>query len=137
MRVLDELAEAFHVIRGSWQPRRVVPSLDLALHFTAPFSFPLSPVTWRQLGEELGCPLPPLAWRDERWALPDGWSSVIDLALFVAQRRDWLPPAGYSVTAWVEAQVFAGVRSVLVEALNVHKEEVVRPARLMADLGAA
>ncbi len=131
MRVLDELAAAFHALGGKWGQRHVQSSLDLSAQFS------LSPDAWRRLGKAVGCVLPPLVRHDEQWVFPDGWSSVHQLALYVAQRRDWLPPADYSVAEWREAQVFAGVRDVLMEALNVDREQVVRKARLMADLGAA
>lgn len=39
-----------------------------------------------------------------------------------------------TVAAWQEAQVFAGVREVLVDVGNVDPSEVVRTARLRRDL---
>jgi hypothetical protein len=58
------------------------------------------------------------------------------VAAYLVERTGWQPPPGATAADWREAQIFIGVRDCLVEALNVDLEEVVRPARLIADLGA-
>jgi hypothetical protein len=134
-RVLDELAAALHDAQAMpWRPRRVSASVELRHQF----GLPITPSRWAELGRSFGCPLPPL----ERspvglWDFPHGWTTVWDLAGHVATHRpQWAPPVDRTVKEWREAQIFAGVRAALVEALNVDEEDVVRPARLVDDLGA-
>jgi hypothetical protein len=132
-RVLDELAEALSAIQGG-PSRRIAASVELRQQF----GLPITPSCWRALEQQLNCPLPPLQRRtDGLWSYPRGWRTVWDLADYLAERRQgWQPPRGRTESDWREAQVFVGVRACLVEALNVDREEVVRTARLMADLGA-
>jgi hypothetical protein len=73
---------------------------------------------------------------EDLWSFPRGWTTVWDLADYLAERRPgWGAPTGRELPDWREAQIFVCVRACLVEALNVSPEEVVRSARLMADLG--
>lgn len=72
---------------------------------------------------------------DGRWSFPNGWLTVWDLADYLAARSYLEPPGDYSARAWREAQIFIGVRAVLADVACIHPEEVVRPARLAADLG--
>ncbi|MBN9523175.1 hypothetical protein J0H58_32445, partial [bacterium] len=90
---------------------------------------------WAAAERRLGCPLPPVRFEQGHWFLPDEFQTVWDVADHVARHRpDWEPPAARTAAAWREAQVFAGVREVLVEAGNLDAGEVTRPARLRHDL---
>lgn len=133
-RLLDELAASLHGCQGGRAPRRVHGSADLKDQF----GLPITPSRWAELSQQLTCRLPPLERRsDGLWSFPRGWTTVWDMGAYVAERHpDWQPRAGGTVEDWVEAQVFVGVRDVMVEALNVDEEEVVRSARLQQDLGA-
>jgi hypothetical protein len=133
-RVLDELAEALAAVEEMRGPRRVVSYVELWQQFR----LPITPSRWAALARELACPLPPLVRRsDGLWAFPRGWTTVWDVAGHLAATCPrWEPPRHREAVDWQEAQVFVGVRACLVEALNVAPEQVVRPARLMADLGA-
>jgi hypothetical protein len=132
MRVLDEVAEAVQLARGGRLPRlvRAGERLDdlIGAAFTAD--------RWAAAERHLGCPLPPVEFVQGHWFLPDGFETVWDVADHVARHRpDWEPPAERSAAAWREAQVFTGVREVLVDAGNLDPAEVTRPARLGRDLG--
>lgn len=131
-RTLDELAAALRAVRSSFHTGPVVRTVRLARQF----GLPVAPDTWGQLARRLGCALPPLAGdRAWGWGFPHGWQTVRDLAEYVAgQKSGWEPPGACSEADWREAQVFAGVRAQLVEALNLDPDEVTRQARLMADL---
>jgi hypothetical protein len=132
MRVLDELADAFHAVRGGRRPRAVVSSARLEDQFGSL----ISPTQWTALQRQLGCTLPSLEFNQGHWWLPAGLATVWDLAASVG--RSWpdsVPPPAASPAAWREAQIFAGVRDVLVNASNCDPTEVTRPARLPADLG--
>jgi hypothetical protein len=137
-RALDELAEALSAAQGGdcWTsgPRRIAASVELRQQF----GLPITPSRWSALQRALACPLPPLERRrDGLWSFPRGWRTVWDLAAFLAgQCPDWQAPHGRALADWQEAQVFVAVRVCLIEALNVSADEVVRTARLMADLGA-
>src|SRR5262245_58017720 len=125
-RVLDELATAFHTAQGSHLPWRVVGSLELGQQLRQP----ITPAQWTKLQRRIPCPLPPLE-RDVsgQWSFPCGWVTVVDLATHVAHLwPSWHLPTKVSVEDWRNAQVFAGVRSCLVECLNVDPEQVVREA---------
>jgi hypothetical protein len=133
-RVLDELASALSTSQGSPLPRRIAESVELWHQF----GLPITPSLWAVLERQLGCFLPALERQNTGlWSFPRGWKTVWDIAAFLAEHRPgWQPPQGKGVADWQEAQVFVGVRSCLMEALNVSPAEVVRTARLMADLGA-
>jgi hypothetical protein len=130
---LDELAEALHATNGSPCPRRVTASVELRQQF----GLPITPTRWQALEQQLSIPLPPLERQPGRlWAFPNGWTTILDLAGYLAEQRPaGRVPAGCTPADWQEAQVFAGVRACLVESGNLDAEEVVRSARLMADLG--
>ncbi len=133
-RVLDELANALSAAQGGPSPRRIATSVELRRQF----SLPITPSRWAALERQLAVPLPPLERRaDGLWSFPHGWTTVWDVAGYLADHSPaWQVPQLQAVAAWREAQVFVGVRACLMEALNVSVEQVVRPARLMADLGA-
>jgi hypothetical protein len=133
-RVLDELADALDAVQGRPRPRLVRASVELRHQF----GLPITPSCWAELGHLLRCPLPPLGRRpDGVWSFPCGWTTVWDVAAYLAERcPDWEPPRGETSAVWREAQVFVRVRASLVEALNVSPEKVVRSARLIKDLGA-
>jgi hypothetical protein len=131
-RILDELAEALHGAEGSPVPRRVVSSVELWRQFR----LPITPARWRAVSARLGLPLPPLLRQcGNLWTFPEGWTTVFDLAEYIARHwPEWTAPDPCKEADWREAQVFAGVRACLMEACNLDADEVVRPARLMADL---
>jgi hypothetical protein len=131
-RVLDELAEAFHRGRGGPVPRVVVTSTALADQFGGP----VTPARWVALRRRLWCLLPPLEGSAKTgWSVPAECATVWDLADHVAaDRPEWQPPAERTARAWREAQIFIGVRAVLVEAGNLDPEKIERPARLTDDL---
>jgi hypothetical protein len=133
-RVLDELADGLHAMRPTGLPRVIIDRVELGRQF----KLPITPRAWHTLAGRLACILPSLqSRRSGLWSFPNRCNTVWDLARFVAdQHTDWETPPRMSVSDWREAQVFAGVRACLVDALNVDSEEVVRSARLQADLGA-
>ena len=133
-RVLDELADALSAAQWDFRPRRIAASVELRRQF----GLPITPSRWAVLEQLLTCPLPPLERRRRGlWTFPHDWTTVWDVAAYLAERRpNWQPPHGRAPVEWQEAQVFVGVRTCLVESLNVSPEEVVRSARLQADLGA-
>jgi hypothetical protein len=132
--VLDELAAAFHATHPARRPRVIVTVMELR----AQLEVPVTPRLWHAIGEQLACVMPPLRRRpDGQWTFPGRCKSIWELAGFVAdQHPDWEPPCRKNLADWREAQVFSRVRAVLVEALNVNPEEVVRTATLQGDLGA-
>jgi len=133
VRALDDVAAALGLVRSSFHAGLIVRSIRLADQF----GLPVTSHHWKHLGRRLGCDLPPL--EPERpgvWRFPYGWETVRDLADHVASERPGCePPATCTEGDWREAQVFVRVRQVLVDALNVDNEAVVRSARLVADLG--
>jgi hypothetical protein len=132
MRVLDELADAFQAARGRWRRRNVISSDRLQDQLDGP----INADEWAAMERHLSLSLPPLQFDQGHWWLPNGLTTVWDVAASIAARRpDWEPPGECSASVWREAQVFAGVRSVLVEAGNLDHEQVTRQARLGADLG--
>lgn len=132
MRVLDELADAFHAGRGGCTPRPILSSIGLAEQL----GFRITPAMWCAVEHRLGCQLPPLEFNQGHWFQPAGLATVWDMAAWVARSRpDLEPPVVANSDVWQEAQLFAGVRAVLVETGNLDPTEVTRPARLMADLG--
>ena len=132
MRVLDEVAEAVQLARGGRRPRpvRAGERLDELIGAAATAD------RWAAAARHLGCPLPPVAFVQGHWFLPDDFETVWDVADHVARHRpDWEPPAERTAAAWREAQVFAGVREVLADAGNLEPTEVTRGARIRTDLG--
>jgi hypothetical protein len=113
-------------------PRRLVSSLALRDQF----SLPITPTRWTALAQELACPLPPLQRQPGKlWSFPQGWT-VRDLAHYLSVQRPELGPPGPCTEAdWYAAQVFVGVRACVAEAGCLDEAQVVRSARLMADLG--
>ncbi len=126
-RALDTLAAALHQVRGRPRPRRIVNSIKLRVQFPGDFTNH----DWLRLQEELDVLLPPL----EAMTFPHAWETVFDLADFVASKRTELSsPMERTLTAWRNAQVFAGVRDCIVEQLNFKPEEVWREASFVKDL---
>lgn len=124
---LDTLAAALHQVRGRPRPRRIVNSIKLRVQFPGDFTHR----DWQRLQDELDVLLPPL----EGMMFPHCWETVFDLADFVASKRPELsPPQERTLTAWRNAQVFAGVRDCIVEQLNFKPEEVWREASFVKDL---
>lgn len=134
MRVLDEIAEALWILHGRPQPQPIVDSVALEDQFPTG----LDDDMWCWLQLRLEVVLPPLEFvGDEVCYFPEGMQTIWDLANYVVwYRPDWEPPREFTFVAWREAQVFAGVRNILCDALSVKADDVVRSARLMGDLGA-
>lgn len=125
---LDEVAAALHAVRGQPKPRRIVNSIKLLQQFPGDFAAR----DWRRLQEELDCLLPPL----ENGQLPCGWETVFDLAAYVATKRvEFDPPAEFTLAAWRNAQVFAGVRDCMVEQLALEPYEIHRDGSFAYDYG--
>src|SRR5262249_46339110 len=134
MRVLDEVAEAIHLARGERCPRPVRAGERLEDLIGGA----VTDRRWAAAARHLGCPLPHVRFGQGPWFLPGGFETVWDVVDHVSRHRpDWEPPAVRSTAAWREAQVFAGVRSVLVDAGNLEPGAVNRGARLRVDLGLA
>ncbi|MDA0835790.1 MAG: hypothetical protein O2955_15115 [Planctomycetota bacterium] len=134
MLVLDEIAEVLWMLHGRHQPQPINSSVA----FEDQFPMGLDIDMWRCLERHLEVILPPLE-LDEvgHCYLPEGLVTIWDFANYVAwYRPDWDPPCQFTFVAWREAQIFAGVRHMLCDALSVEADEVVRSARLMGDLGA-
>jgi hypothetical protein len=132
MRVLDEVAEAIRRARGSRQ-RSVLAPFGLEQQF----GYPITAREWTAIERHLACPLPPVEFTQGHWFLPDGFETIWDLVDHAARwHPEWEPPADRTEAAWREAQIFAGVRVVVAEALAVEPKAVTRQARLKADLGA-
>jgi hypothetical protein len=70
------------------------------------------------------------------WFLPDSFATIWDLVELAARAHpEWELPTARTVAAWRNAQIFAGVRITLAEAGSLDEKQVVREARLKADLG--
>jgi len=131
MRVLDEVADAFRTAR-----RHEGRAVRSSVRIPEQFEYPITAPRWARVERHLGCPLPQLGYGQGHWWLPDGLETVWDLAAHVERGRpDWEPPLERTVEAWHEAQIFAGVRAVLMDAGSLDSADVVRSARLGADLG--
>jgi len=130
MCALDEVAGAIQYARE--RGRRPVLSFGLEEQFDGP----LTPRQWARIQRSLGFTLPPLEFHQGHWFLPDGFATIWDLVeLAACCHPGWEQPTERTEATWREAQIFAGVRSVLVVALFVAPKEVVREARLKRDLG--
>ena len=78
----------------------------------------------------------PLVFVLGHWFLPDGFDSIWDLVDAVTDAYpEWEPPEARTEAAWRNAQIFAGVKVTLVDALSVRPSAVTREARLKRDLG--
>lgn len=134
MNALGEIAHALWELHGRPTPVPIVSSVALEDQFPEG----LDGEMWNRLERRLEVILPPLEFvEDGICRLPEGMQTIWDFANHVAwYRPDWEPPRETTFIAWREAQVFAVVRHILADALNVGREEVVRSARLMGDLGA-
>lgn len=132
-RVLDELAEALHVLNGKPGERQVATSLRL----NEQFAQPIRPEAWGRLERSLGCTLPALKPAGEDWEFPEEWTSVADLATYVSRcRTDWVAPSRVTLFDWREAQIFAGVSRIVSEQLSIPLEEISRSDRFVEDLHA-
>ena len=129
MRVLDEVAEAIRRARG-FRLRSVIASFELEQQF----DYPITAREWAMIERHLACPLPPVEFTQGHWFLPDGFETIWDLVDHAAHwHPGWSPPTDRTEAAWREAQIFAGVKLTLVEALAVEPVAVTREARF-ADL---
>lgn len=130
MRVLDEVAYAICSVRGRFIPLLSEFDLQELLELLP------TPERWAELEHFLGCSLPPLDFVQGHWFLPDGFETLWDLVDHVSLvRPDWDPPAEYTVVAWRNAQIFAGVRRCLADAGSLDEKDIFRESRLKADLG--
>lgn len=128
MRVLDEVAAAINLARAEPGPRPIVSAFGLEEQFT----YTLHPSGWAAIERHLGCHLPPLVFAQGHWLLPDGFATIWDLVEVAADAHpNWDPPEERTVAAWRNAQVFACVRDVMVEALCVEPEDVTRETRII------
>lgn len=130
---LDELAAAFHAMRGRPTPRRIVRSLKLSAQFPGDFS----PRDWDRLADALDCELPLLEFSTQGgWNFPRQWQTVADLLAQVATAHpEWILPETIVTHDWIRAQIFVGVRDCIVAATGVAREEVYREASFANDLG--
>jgi hypothetical protein len=139
--LLDNLAAAFQRLRGG--TCTIINSLDLSRQLFTP----ITPRRWQKLSHFLACPLPPLdttpahwLWSSEKWQFPNHWRSVADLAQHLAHQYAGRTAVSNSIQinleTWRDAQIFAGVREVLVDCLGADDYEVRRESRLREDLGA-
>src|SRR5262245_52469580 len=130
MCALDEVAGAIQYARE--RGRRPVLSFGLEEQFDGP----LTPRQWARIQRSLGCTLPPLEFHQGHWFLPDGFATIWDLAIHAACcHLDWEQPRERTEAAWREAQIFAKVRTTLVNVGCLDPKDVVREARLVKDLG--
>jgi hypothetical protein len=86
VRVLDEVAEAVQLARGGRLPRpvRAGERLDDLIGAV------VTGERWAAAERHLGCPLPPVAFVQGHWFLPDEFETVWDVADHVARHRpDW------------------------------------------------
>ena len=128
MRVLDEVAAAINLAREEPGPRPVISAFGLEEQFT----YTLHPNGWAAIQRHLGCKLPPLVFVQGHWLLPDGFTTIWDLVEVAADAHpDWDPPETRTEAAWRNAQVFAGVRDVMVDALCVDPKDVTRKTRFI------
>jgi hypothetical protein len=127
MRALDEVAEAIRRAHGRRRRPAVVSGFGLEEHFDGA----VAPEEWNAIREHLACPLPPLEFFQGYWFLPAGFKTIWDLVEHALDAHPELePPTARTVAAWREAQIFAGVKIVMIEALGVDPEAVVRSARI-------
>jgi hypothetical protein len=132
MRVLDEVAEAIRRAGGR-SPRPLLKEFGLREQF----EHPITPKQWIAIQQYLACPLPLLEFVEGFGFRPIGFATIWDLVDHATRwHPEWEPSTDRTEAAWREAQIFAGVRIVLVEALNVEPKAVTRQARIKADLGA-
>lgn len=131
MRALDEVAEAIYRARGSRLP------IVSAVGIEEQFGGPLTSERWDVLRQYLACALPSMWYAEGRWFLPDGVETIWDIVDYASRYHpDLEPPTERTEVAWREGQIFAGVKSVLIDALSIDSELVTRQARLKRDLGA-
>lgn len=91
---------------------------------------------WAAMEWHLDCPVPLWEFDQGHWFRTDAIVTVWDVVDHGACcHPDWELPAERTPAAWRAAQVFAGVRAVFVEAMNLDPNDVVRQARLGPDLG--
>ena len=135
-RLLDDIAAALQFANNSRRHPRLIRSVRLCDQFDQQ----IDELSWQRLRKALSCPLPPLVLTTSGGLnFPTGWTEVGHLLEFVTRRVELNgSAANESVTreTWIEAQIFVGVREVLVNALGVDTEEVTRSSQLIRDLGA-
>jgi acyl carrier protein len=130
MRILDEVAAAIRLARGG----RTVP-IRSSVMLVEQFDGPMTVSQWDLLHHHLGCPLPQLEFVRGQWFRTDSLQTVWDLVADVSRYHpDWELPAELTSAAWRNAQIFAGVRAVMVECLAMPAEQVTRSTQFLEDL---
>jgi hypothetical protein len=146
-RLLDDVAQAIHqtrayLIRADQKgfaiikprvKRRIVRSLLLKDQFELVYCDRY----WRHLWKNLSCPLPSFPCDDSshRFASSFSIQDVVDHVVDVGLLGNRVATGGVTVQQWVNAQVFAGVQQVTIDACGVDREEVFRSAHFVNDLG--
>jgi acyl carrier protein len=130
MRILDEVAAAIRLARGG----RTLP-LRSSVMLVEQFDGPVTVSQWDLIHHHLDCPLPQLEFVRGQWFRTDSLQTVWDLVAHVARYHpDWELPTELTSAAWRNAQIFAGVRAVMVERLSMPPEQVTRSTRFLEDL---
>lgn len=146
-RLLDDVAHAIHQTRVQLNradqkgfafikprvKRRIVRSLLLEDQFEPAFCERY----WRYLWGNLSCPLPsfPRVGSEHRFASRFSIQDVVDHVVDVGLLGNRVAIDSVTVQQWVNAQVFAGVQQVTIDACGVDREEVFRSAHFVNDLG--
>ena len=146
-RLLDDVAHAIHqtrvqLIRADQKgfalikpriKRKIVRSLLLEDQFEPAYCERY----WRHLWKNLSCPLPSVPRVDSVNRLASSFSiqDVVDHVVNVGLLGNRVATEGITVQQWVNAQVFAGVQQVTIDACGVDREEVYRSAHFVNDLG--
>jgi hypothetical protein len=132
MNVPDEVAGAIQFARTSTHP--VTTSIQIEEQFPGV----LVKRHWDRLQRKLKCPLPGLEYDQGHWLLPEGLATIWDLCRLVGSHHpDWELPPDETSNKWRNAQIFAGVRDVLVEVGCLRPNLIHRSSRLQQDLGLA
>lgn len=113
--------------------RRIVRSLKLSAQFPGDFA----PRDWQRLACALDCYLPPLEFSPQGgWQFPHQWQTIAELLAYAAMAHpEWILPESITLTDWVRAQIFAGVRDCVQNACGLPKEAIHRDASFVNDLG--
>jgi hypothetical protein len=128
MRVLDEVADAIRIARGG-----IAHPIRSSVVLEDLFGGPVATGQYAAMQKHLGCPL--LEFDQGHWFAITDFLTVWELVAYIAVHHpDWELPRAPTVAAWRNAQVFAGVRAVLMDAGNLDPNEVVREARFVRDL---
>ncbi len=152
--LLDDIAHAVHAarttdpfrnppLRRNWWSRRIRPpsrTICKSLWLDKQIDAPKFVAAWDAFCLALGFSIPkPTIDEDGQFCMCETrWTiqHVVDEMTRAGVLGDRIHPGIVTSQQWVNAQVFAGVQSVIVMQLGVAKEEVYRSARFVEDLGA-